>query len=270
LKRNERGFFVSKVLSNVRLKEDTFLLSIERPPGFPEAQPGHFISIRVSEGTSPLLMRPFSIMFLTGEEIGLFVRVVGRGSRLLSEKRKGDSVSFIGPLGGSVFPEPGGRDVVMVAGGTGIAPMLFAVSRWFKGKGKECILLYGGNGEEDIVRDLPGLDEVEVHYSTIDGSLGFRGNVVELCRELVSEGKIGGGLCYSCGPRGMVVALNEIASSAFEAHYTSLESVMACGVGACRGCTVPVREGSDIVLKTVCSDGPVFDSGSVDWEGWYW
>jgi len=271
LKEGNRGRFRTEVLSNSRLNDDTVLLLLKRPRDFPDALPGQFISVRVSEETSPLLMRPYSIMSLSDDGIGILVKVVGRGSGILSEKKEGDPVSFVGPLGGNPFPEPQGGDVTMVAGGTGIAPMMFMISRWLKSKSDiRYVLLYGGDSSENLFTDLVDIEGVDVHFSTLDGSLGFHGDVVELCAELLSKGVVKDGVCYSCGPRGMVKALDDVVKGIFDAHYTSLEAVMACGVGACRGCTVPVREDSGSTLKTVCSDGPVFEARRIDWEGWTW
>ena len=83
-----------------------------------------------------------------------------------------------------------------------------------------------------------------------------------------TDGEAGGGILYSCGPEGMVRAMERKAASGFERHFTSLESVMACGVGACRGCTVPVKTDSGSVLRAICSDGTVFDASEIDWERW--
>ena len=139
-----------------------------------------------------------------------------------------------------------------------------------KGFDKGIDLLYGAESKEELcVELLDGID-VNLHLATMDGSAGFKGDVVELLSKLISEGRIEGGTCYSCGPRGMIKAIERVRGDFFDTHYTSLETVMACGVGACRGCIVPIRDSGRVVLKTVCSDGPVFDAGLVDWEGWNW
>ncbi|MDD3643839.1 MAG: dihydroorotate dehydrogenase electron transfer subunit, partial [Candidatus Krumholzibacteria bacterium] len=126
-------------------------------------------------------------------------------------------------------------------------------------------LVSGAACRDELLTALCEADFTAVHGATIDGSCGFEGDAVELLESLLAAGTIAGGVLYSCGPAGMVRALQARAAGAFSRHWTSLEAVMACGVGACRGCTVPVRGGA---LKAVCSDGTVFDAADIDWEGW--
>jgi len=216
-------------------------------------------------------MRPFSIMGIGNDGIDILVKVVGCGSSFIASRRKGDSLSYIGPLGGSTFPIIKSKSATVIAGGTGLATAIFLIS-YMRNSGfdKEISLLYGAESEEELCIELVrGLD-VDLHLATMDGSTGFKGDVVGLLKKLISEGEIDRGVCYSCGPRGMVKAIEGAKGDFFDAHYTSLESVMACGVGACRGCTIPIRDSGRTVLKTVCSDGPVFDASLIDWEGWSW
>lgn len=252
-----------------RLSPSCSLLVFERPGGFPGAAPGHFVSIRVSDSTTPLLRRPYSIMDLTDSSLSLLVKAVGRGSAALRAARAGDRFDMIGPLGGVPFPAPAGPEAVLVAGGTGLAPLLFAARAWRRARlAVRTTLIYGAATGNELLRDLVKTAFGTCRFATIDGGAGFHGDVVALCRDLASRGRMPAGTLYSCGPRGMVRALEETAGSHFSAHYTSLEEIMACGVGACRGCTVPVRSGGERVLKAICSDGTVFSAGDILWEEW--
>jgi dihydroorotate dehydrogenase electron transfer subunit len=178
-------------------------------------------------------------------------------------------MEITGPLGGTVFPAPGDSGAVLVAGGTGLAPMIFAARTWKRaGSSGRTDLVYGAGCEDELLVSLCERDFTEVHSATMDGSCGYEGDAVSLLERLVKEGKLGGGILYSCGPSGMVRALESKVARAFTRHLTSLEAVMACGVGACRGCTVPVTTGEGSVLKAVCSDGTVFDASQIDWERW--
>jgi dihydroorotate dehydrogenase electron transfer subunit len=264
-----RGCFTTLLMRKTELSPAIFLLVIERPDGFPDAYPGQFVSIRVSDSPVPLLRRPYSIMDLTPRTLSLLVKVAGRGSAEIAARRPGDGIDLMGPLGGASFPEPAGRPAIFVAGGTGLAPLLFAARAWRrKGVLPETHLLYGAGSRNDLLRDLVKKDFPGCRFATLDGSSGFRGDVVALCRDLVRTKRLPAGTLYSCGPRGMVRALVGATRGAFREHYTSLESIMACGVGACRGCVVPVKGADPPVLRTVCSDGTVFRADDIAWEEW--
>lgn len=264
-----RSCYVTPVLRNEALSPTCRLIVLERPRAFPDASPGQFVLIRVSDSTVPLLRRPFSIMDLTGSELSLLVKVVGRGSAILAARREGETIDLMGPLGGTSFPEPEEGSAVFVAGGTGLAPLHFAVRLW---KRKDLLedshLVYGAAGGDELLECICGTGFGEVRFATIDGSSGHRGDAVSLCDKLIREGSLPTSHLYSCGPRGMIQALCGGTGELFPLHHTSLESVMACGVGACRGCTVPVRAGGDIAYRAVCSDGTVFAAREIAWEEW--
>ncbi len=264
-----KGLWKAALRRVAHLSPSCSLLVFERPAGFPDAEPGQFVSVRVSGAPAPLLRRPYSIMDLTGSSLTLLVKSVGRGSESLRSARARERFDMIGPLGGVSFPGPGEADAVFVAGGTGLAPLLFAARAWRRaGIAARTTLLYGAATKRELLGDLVRTAFGACRFATLDGSAGFRGDVVALCRDLISRGRMPEGVLYSCGPRGMVRALEETAGGSFAAHYTSLESIMACGVGACRGCTVPVRGGGGSVLKTICSDGTVFEARDILWEEW--
>jgi len=204
-------------------------------------------------------------MDLTDRELTLLVKVVGPGSALLAAKCRGGCVDLIGPLGGTTFPRPEGGAAVLVAGGTGLAPMLFAARRW---RGMELHLVYGASCRDEILGDIISGGITSSHIATIDGSAGHHGTSVSLCGELVEAGSIPTSYLASCGPKGMVYELDRSVGGSFERHYTSLETVMACGVGACRGCTVPVRTPEGQAYRSVCSDGTVFAARDIVWEEW--
>ena len=260
----DTGHHRARILRNDSVSPTCHLLSLERPGTFPEAEPGHFVSIRVTDSIRPLLRRPYSIMDLTDRELTLLVKVVGPGSALLAGKSVGESVDLIGPLGGATFPRPGKGSAVLVAGGTGLAPLIFAARRW---RGLELHLVYGASCREEILSDVVGGGVAASHIATIDGSAGHRGTSVSLCERLVGAGSVPTAYLASCGPKGMVSELDRAVGGYFEAHFTSLETVMACGVGACRGCTVPVRTPEGTAFRSVCSDGTVFPAGEILWEG---
>ena len=261
----DTGHFTTRLLRNDSVSPTCHLLVLQRPDSFPEAEPGQFVSIRVTETIRPLLRRPYSIMDLTDRELTLLVKIVGPGSKLLAGRAEGEWIDIIGPLGGSTFPRPEHGSAVLVAGGTGLAPMIFAARRW---RSEELHLVYGASCRDEILSDVIGRDIGVSHFATIDGSAGHRGTSVSLCEELLGTGSLPTGYLASCGPKGMVRELDLRVGGSFGAHYTSLETIMACGVGACRGCTVPVRSPEGRAYRSVCSDGTVFRAGDIVWEEW--
>jgi dihydroorotate dehydrogenase electron transfer subunit len=263
-----KGRFTCRLEKRTQVSPTCHVLVLERPDSFPDARPGQFVSIRASEAGAPLLRRPYSIMDLTDRSLSLLVKVVGPGSSILAARDEDDTIDLIGPLGGTEFPTPAGGSALLVAGGTGLAPLVFAARTWRReGLQHGTCLLYGASTKDELLEDLIEKDFSECSFATIDGSVGHYGDVVELCEQRTKRGKPCAAL-YSCGPRAMVRALVERLGRHFPDHLTSLESVMACGVGACRGCTVPVRSGGSVVLKTVCSDGTVFRANDIVWEEW--
>jgi dihydroorotate dehydrogenase electron transfer subunit len=264
-----RGLFTTQVHRNVKLSPTCCLLVLNRPEAFPDVLPGQFVTVRLPGTAGPLLRRPYSIMGLERDTLSLLVKAVGTGSSLLAGKKPGDLVELLGPLGGTPFPRPEGDSAVFVAGGTGLAPIIFAARMWTGGGSiKYSYLLYGASCADEL---LPGLAEglfSKSWFATLDGSSGHHGDVVSLFEDLFSKGALPASYLYSCGPRGMVRTLASSAGDRFDEHFTSLETVMACGVGACRGCTVPVLSPGGVLFRSVCSEGTVFRAADIAWEEW--
>jgi dihydroorotate dehydrogenase electron transfer subunit len=264
-----KGLYETEVVMRKRVSPSSFLIALSKPDRFIDAMPGQFVSLRVGKGVSPLLRRPYSIMDITKDSIVLLVRVVGKASSALASRKIGDVVDIIGPLGGNYFEIKDGCNAVFVAGGTGLAPLVFAARKWVKERNAgELHLLYGAESSNEILDDLCAGIFTEVHIATLDGSRGFKGDVVEMFKGLSERGILPEGELFSCGPVGMVKALIDSNAVFFTDHHTSLEAVMACGVGACRGCVVPLKSKNGLEYKSVCGDGTVFRAEDIDWEKW--
>jgi len=208
-------------------------------------------------------------MDISENEITILVKVVGPGSRILAFKETGHNVDISGPMGGVPFNRPDRDDTVFVAGGTGLGPIIFCARNWKRQNyAGQTHLFIGAHNEEELLQELYAEDFSFIYTSTIDGSAGFKGNVVELLEKEIETGNIPLSILYSCGPRPMLRALIDKVDAKFDRHLTSLESVMACGVGACRGCTVPVVENGKKGLRAVCLEGTVFRSEDIDWGEW--
>jgi dihydroorotate dehydrogenase electron transfer subunit len=206
---------------------------------------GQFVNIRVSESLTPLLRRPISICDAEGDALTLMILIKGEGTRMLSEKQIGDKLNIIGPLGNG-FPLPE-KTPLFAAGGIGIAPFLF-LSRSLP----DTELLFGVKNA-DLLPDLSLFEKsLRIQIASEDGSIGRKGTVIDL----LAAHNLADYSIYACGPNPMFHAMNTVFSkcSGIEAYY-SIEAMMGCGFGACKGCAVETLSGN---YKPACTEGPVF------------
>lgn len=234
-----------------------------------QAQPGQFLMVRPSKFPEPLLPRPFSIHRVQGDHLDLLFKVVGQGTRQLAGLKKGDRLEVRGPLGrGFVFN--GGQEPVLVAGGMGVAPLLFLAETWKqlpKSFPKGPPKLYIGARTQN---ELLGLQEfrragVEIFAATEDGSFGQKGLVLGLLKKTLKKPSPNQTL-FVCGPNPMLKAVGGWAIQKGIGCQLSLETRMACGLGACLGCTVARKEGPGWSYVNVCQEGPVFEAREVLWD----
>ncbi len=227
-------------------------------PGEASPLPGQFTMIRSSEwGQAPLLSRPMSYLD-GGPTPSLLVKVCGEGSARLGRAEAGEPFLLLGPLGTSWrAPDPNRRQI-LVAGGVGIAPLLF-LAKSLAGAAKRPLLLYGGRTNRDLPLSDDAAESCQVEVATEDGSLGHRGRVTELLeRTLNDEVEV-----YTCGPDRMMAAVAKLCFAAHVPCEVSLEAPMACGYGVCLGCAVPAASGGYIYA---CVTGPCIEAKGVDWE----
>jgi dihydroorotate dehydrogenase electron transfer subunit len=201
----------------------------------------------------------------------IFYRVSGKGTVLISRLKADDSVKILGPLGRGFDLLSDRRRVVLIAGGMGIAPLLYLAEyqqRKPKGKEGEMVLYFGALSSQYLC----GLDRLkrvcsDVRVSTDDGSMGYHGPVTELFLNEAGSYESDDSAIYACGPYGMMKRVAEIAGTLSIPCQVSVEERMACGIGACLGCAV--REGGKNTtprFKRVCKEGPVFDTRAIDWN----
>ena len=253
-------YFTAKVLENVALNAGHNLLALSKPDNAPEPLPGQFYMIEVNRGNDPLLKRAFSLFRTTSDGFQLLYRIKGRGTSLLREMKKGDTVEVLGPLGNRYPNTAEGQVPLVVAGGIGVASVFpFLLEQ----KGK-AIVFYGARSRDEIL--MP--DELkaicrEVFISTDDGSLGTKGNVVELLSRYLDTNKMDlqKYVLYACGPHPMLKAVSKISALWCVTAHISMEENMACGLGACLGCVVKTKTG----YKRVCKEGPVFNPEEIVW-----
>jgi dihydroorotate dehydrogenase electron transfer subunit len=252
--------FDAKIIDRKSIPPRFCLIELEADERFLAASPGQFVMVRGAvEGTAPLLRRPMSIHDVVRKDAGctfsLLVEVKGPGTRALCESSPGGLLSVLGPLGKG-FPEPpDSRHPVLMAGGMGIAPLLF-LGRRLREKGFSPTLLYGARTSAELVR-IEALRAIglDVRVCTDDGSAGRRGLASELLHDLLDSAGI---VLYACGPRAMLKAAKVVIQDRRVPSYFSFEEYMGCGFGVCLGCSIESGGRPGTYLLT-CKDGPVFD-----------
>ncbi len=253
---------LTEVIYNRQILPLYYKLGIRWEPR-PLVKPGQFVMLRFPNYIDPLLRRPFGVYRIIDEGIEILYKVVGKGTRLMTGLRQGDMVDMLGPLGNGFLLDSGKKDILMVAGGIGIAPF-YLLAEGLKDKEFRQRLLFGGRSTDD----LPGIEDfqklaINMEVATDDGSMGKKGFVVSLLKKEI----LGKTTIYACGPKGMLKAVAKIAEDADVSCHVSLDNAMACGIGACLGCAVKVRSQSNSeIYKMVCKDGPVFDAREIEWE----
>jgi dihydroorotate dehydrogenase electron transfer subunit len=256
------------VLSREKLSDDVFKLTLSSSHISGKARPGNFVHLKINSdsGGSPLLRRPFSIHSVdrAGKRFEILLKVVGKGSAILSGKSPGEKLDLLGPIGNSFSHPSRGKKVILVAGGMGIAPLWFLLDRLAKRLSSENMTVFLGAKSKNELLYVERLESTRAKaiLSTDDGSAGRKGLITEaFFREIKRKGLDPRKLAvYSCGPHKMLKRMSQIAKNLDLSCQISLETHMACGVGACWGCVV---KGKDQEYKRVCVDGPVFDAREI-------
>lgn len=233
------------------------------------AVPGQFVEVAVG-APATLLRRPLSLAAITrGGSVGTIEVVFephGPGTAWLATLDVRDQVDVLGPLG-TGFPVPK-RAVpsLLVGGGYGAAP-LYALADELVRAGMRVDMIIGAATSERLLGSIEAKRAAStVRVTTEDGSAGVRGRVTDVLEQALEE--CGSAVVYACGPNAMLAAVSGIAVARGVPVRVALEERMACGIGVCMTCVVPVREreGGTAMLRS-CVEGPVFDGGRVDWEG---
>lgn len=261
-------------------------LDLDLPADFPRPSPGQFVQILLPGPAPALLPRPMSVAAASRGRIslrlGFLYAVVGPGTRALAALGVGRAVAVLGPLGRG-FPLEVPGTPVLIAGGRGVSPLMFAAAALAAG-GRRCEFIYGARTRHQLV----GLDEARtrfgrmgarLHLATEDGSRGLRGTTVECLAALAPRWR-GPLVLHACGPHAMLRAVARWGLEHGVPTFVAMESAMACGTGVCRGCALPRSETARAAYDETgapslcgnrdyalcCTEGPVFAAGELDWE----
>jgi len=252
------------VVASERLYGDTRITWLQAPEVSAGASPGQFVMIRCTDtpaALDPLLPRPMSIHRRRGgdggQEFAILYNVVGRGTAWLASRRPGDRVFLWGPLGRGFTIGRTARNLLLVAGGIGVAPLVWLAEEAVAA-GRNVTLVAGAATADGIFPTALLPPEVEVIVTTEDGSAGQRG----LATDAFEEHLAWADQVFACGPDAMfrTMARAVRASSVRRPVQVLLEQRMGCGTGICYGCAVETRRGRGRTeMKLVCKDGPRFE-----------
>ncbi len=252
------------VLRVEQLSKENFRLTLDSPDIARTAKAGQFVMIRAGVGKDPLLRRPLSIHQTSAAgHLQIYFKVVGRGTEMLACVKKGEVLAVLGPLGRGFRLEKD-SPAIIIGGGLGIAPMLFLARTIFKTKKNysEDYIILGGrekNEVEPLVNDFKKFG-MKMLLATDDGSYGVQGLVTDLLKSISFNADC---TVYACGPEPMMAGVYDLCRVAGSPCQVSVESVMACGMGACLGCSRLTKEG---VYAHVCLNGPVFNAEELIWN----
>ena len=277
---------VARVRRQIPYGAEHYWLDVDVDDPFRVPEPGQFVQILLgATHAATLLPRPMSVAAATrtrrGLTLGFLYAPVGVGTRALASLPPGARVELLGPLGrGFPLDRPG--TIVLVAGGRGVAPLLFAASSLARRR-RRVEFLFGARDREHLV----GLPQAEallrrvrgtLRVCTDDGSRGRKADVVTLL-DRVSHDLEPPIVVHACGPHGMLKAVAAWSMRRESEAWLAMESIMACGTGVCRGCPLPRSRESQLAFRSdapsllgnrefamCCTEGPVFESRQLDWD----
>lgn len=241
-------------------------LELEAPCGF---QPGQFAMLNLAARQAFVFSRPFSIFAAEGRTMSFLYRVVGQGTAAMAELGPGEAMVMLGPLG-RPFPAPDpDRRAILIAGGVGLPP----VHSWWARYGRPGdAAFFGGRDGTDVPWGLldPGWGvSVDDHAGVPGDREAFHGLVTQLVESRIEPGSEPIEL-FACGPEPLLKAAGRMAATRGWRGWLSLEEHMGCGYGACKGCVIAVRDGSDDPAgwrtATCCLEGPVFPAEQIVWD----
>lgn len=308
---SKKGVFQARVLNNEQIRQCYYRLDLELDAKgsvfFKNVLPGQFLELDISSISlpdtahipehlkdacqrSPLLRRPFSFSDVTitqdpkgtSAKIQILYCVLGPGSVRMTNLKKNDIISALGPLGNGFSIPDKISHAVLIAGGMGSPPILH-LADYLKQNYRKCdvICFVGAKSADDfpftiVMGNLQGFvlqefDRIRVpsHVATDDGSAGYQGFVTDRARQWLEKNKIdpASTVIYGCGPEPMLAATALLADNYKLPCQVSMERMMACGIGLCQSCAVEVKTNSaDTKYHLCCKDGPVFNAKDVVWQ----
>ena len=234
-------------------------------------RPGNFVAISVGGASSKMVLRrAFAISRIThgsasGGAMELIVAPHGSGSQWLCTQPEGTEIDIVAPLGKAFGIPTAPVNALLVGGGYGSAP-LFGLAEVLKSRGCRVDMLLGASTGSKIYAPLEGKRSAStLKIYTEDGSMGESGRVTAPIKELLAQGSVD--VIYSCGPMSMLRAISDLTEGTDVVHQCAVEESMACGIGICMTCVLPIKnEDGTVSMLRSCIDGPVMDGSVVAWD----
>jgi dihydroorotate dehydrogenase electron transfer subunit len=230
-------------------------------------RPGNFVAISVGDAeTALILRRAFAISRVSDRgTMELIVAPLGGGSRWLCAQVENATLDIVAPLGTPFGIPTAPAQALLIGGGYGSAP-LFGLAEVLKSRGCRVDMILGASTASKIYAPFEGKRSVNsLKIFTEDGSTGTFGKVTDPVAELIAQGQVD--VVYSCGPMGMLAAISAITNDSDVVHQCAVEESMACGIGVCMTCVLPVqKDDGKIAMLRSCIDGPVMDGARVEWK----
>lgn len=249
--KHKKSLIISKRIFNKKYVELILENNLE-----PFPSPGQFVHILTN---ATYIRRPFSIAGCTQKQVKILFQIKGHGTKKLSEIQKGMYLDIIGPLGNGFPDVKDEKNIYLVAGGIGIAPILFLITKLLN-ENKRFKLFYGAKTKTDLLFSFIPEGMYEKIFSTDDGTYGERSTVLDTFERVSMKEKPD--IVFSSGPIEMLKKLSMFCKKKGIKTYVSLENIMFCGVGVCQGCVIETVKG----YKRVCKEGPVFDHLEIKWK----
>ena len=246
-----------KVVAQQSIARHIFELTVEGSLVEEMGEPGQFVHVRVADSFEPLLRRPISIASIdkVNNRFTMIYRAEGRGTQILADKREGDEIDVLGPLGHGFPVEQAEKKAYLIGGGIGVPP-LYELAQQLNSRGIQTVHILGFESKEAIFYEEKFKALGETHIATVDGSHGTEGFVTHILNELPNDFDT----YFSCGPTAMLEAVQWAYPQ--KRGFLSYEQRMGCGIGACFACVCRTTKSEMDYIK-VCSDGPVFPAGVV-------
>jgi len=275
----------AEILSHQAFDGDQYIMRVQAPECARHARPGSFVHIQVAPFRP--LRRPISIMRSSRESgwVELLYKAVGEGTRLLSQRRPGEQLDMLGPIGQPFELDPARRRPLLIGGGVGMPPMIFMAQELAADHRFDPLVILGSevpfpfrpepskillpDMPDGVIASMPLLDDwgIPGRLASLQGYAGcHQGYVTDLARgwlEALDQENREQVAVYACGPHPMLEAVADLAAAFDLPCQVSLEEFMACGVGGCAGCAVAVSTPDGEQMQRVCVDGPVFDARQV-------